>query len=296
MGEGLYYLTPYVPPPPPPPPPPRGWDFRAIWCRDSEFSACLAAVPAMNLNAIECWTSNTTNLLNRMNQIPAGIMGWSVLGNWTPNTSGGTFNLTDAQVITIIDGIKDHPRNSHRYNLSDEPNISGYTPAQQDLCRTALRNRRNLIKAHDPLALVSVSDYRQAHLDPVLTGRTYGMWGGPEASGASSFTTRVLDEVMISYYPRPNVDVEGHFITDMAGWCDAAGMDYVGCTCAHDYGAHVPDYPTPTQYTTAVKLWWQTNSKGINTYIWYDAEGTKQLRDDPIMQTQIGGVMALVSP
>ncbi len=277
------------------------YDFRGIYVRDSEFAACLAKMGTMGLNGMECQIfSGTTNLLTRMNQLVAPQVGWSMLGHFTPSTAGGTHTLNDASVITIVDGIKNHPQNSHRYYIADEPDISGYTTAQQDLNRNSLRARRNLIKSRDPLAIVSFAEYLQAQLEPTQA-RPYGMWGGTDPVGATTYTSRVIDEVWLSGYPNwTGTGYQENLIPDTSGWCDAAGIPYVWVVSAHDYLTNKPAYPTQTTFTHMMDQIKATNSQGIVVYIWYDAEGTTHLSNNPAAplanQASVGAEMAKVTP
>jgi len=272
---------PVVPPVEPPPPSTGRFQFRAIYCRDEEFDQCYPdPFKTMNLSIMECYIySGTTNIKKRMDQLVAPDMGWSLLSSFTPSSTGGSFRLSDTDVVTIVKSVKDHPRNSHHYYIADEPNLTNYSVQAQDANRNTLSNRAKLISQNDPVAKVWIADYRQAQLDPVASNRPGGMWGGLGFG------------VMLSGYPSPNVDQDPQRIPNQAKWCDAAGIDYIGCISCHDYQGNAPAWPTVAQFSKAGDQWAATKAQGIILYIYYDAEGTKHLSDDPAMQQSIGQKM-----
>lgn len=269
-------------PEPPEPTPPGDYSFRAIYCRDEEFAACYPGpFRTMKLSAMECFIySGTTNLKKRMDQLQDPDMGWSILSSYTPNSSGGTFKINDADCRTIVASVADHPRNSHHYYIADEPDLTQLSKSQQDACREKLRARAALVVEVDELAKVWIADYRKAQLDPVTSGRPGGMWGGLGFG------------VMLSGYPWPNAVQSPQTIPDQARWCDEAGVPYMGIRSCHDYQGTKPAWPTKDQYKAANDQWMATNEQGSVLYIWFDAEGTKHLSQEPEMQEYIGTVNA----
>ena len=271
---------------PPDPPDPGGrFPFRAIYVRDDEFDACYPeAFQRMELSAMECAIfSGTTNLVKRMDALAEPDMAWSLLGGFTADVDGGTFRIPDTDLATIVESVRDHPRNSHRYYIADEPNLTGMTAAQQDANRDALRARTALIHEVDPLARVSLGDYRREQLDPELSARPGAMWAG------------VVDEVWLDGYPSPNIDADPERIPDQARWCDQAGVDYLGVISVHEYQGDNPAYPTEAHVQASIDAWAATGALGIVTYIYYDDEGGTHLSDDVPMQEALGRMMAAVA-
>lgn len=264
------------------------WQLRTIYCQDGDFAACYPAsnrpFNKMNLSVMQVgvW-AGTTNHLNRMNSMSAPDLAWTQLGNFTVNSSGGTFLHDDSTTITLVDNVKNHARNSHIYYIADEPDVTALTTPQQDLVRENLQTRAELIKSRDPFATVVISDWIQAQLDPVTSGRSNGMWGG------------IVDQIWLSGYPRPTVNDEPNRIGDQARWCDAAGISYVGVHSAHDHNTNQPQYPTKAEFTTGMNMWKATKASGIAIYIWNDGIGGTHLSADPGMQNHIGSEMAVIS-
>lgn len=284
---------------PPIPTNPR-WSWRGIFATDATFAACNAACAAMGISIMECFVSAgaPNNALTRMNQISAPTMGWTQMSGFTPSAGGGSFAINDATCTSIVNGIKNHARNSHIYYIADEPNIQQFTTVQQDANLATMRARRNLIKSLDPQAVVAIADFRQNQMQPAASGRTYGMWGGPEPIGQAVYTDRVLDLVVTSGYASPSIDADPTRLTNQAAWLDQAGVPYIVGISIHENpaGGHSPDYPTQAQVDTQIANVKTTNSQGIWVYIWDQNGVDPRLSTDGSMQTHLGVKMAEVTP
>jgi hypothetical protein len=260
--------------------------FRAIYCRDEEFAQCYPnAFDAMDLTAMECYIyTGTTNLKTRFDQLKSPHKGWSVLSSFRPNTTGGVFTLSDADCTTAVKSIATHPLNSHHYYIADEPDITNYkdstgvtrtyTATQKQALKDKLISRVKLVHAADPSpeTKVSLADFRTAQIPG---------WKG------------VVDLLFLSGYPFPNAVDSPTTIPTQAKLCDDAGIQYVGCLSCHDYQVNRPAYPTQSQLKAARDQWAATKAIGIALYIWYDAEGTRHLSQDPTMQQYIGSLLGM---
>lgn len=242
------------------------YEFRALSCRDTEWEeAYPGPFHEMNLNVMPCgiW-SGTTWLKKRLDMVQEDDLGWCQLGNFTPNASGGSFSINEANCRTIIESVKDHPRNSHRYYLADEPNLTGMSNEERADNLDTIQTRSELIHSIDthPSTRTSLADYRQAQLEP-------GIWAG------------VVDELWLSGYPSPNAKADPTRIADQARWCDLNGIDYLFFISAHDYQVDQPAYPTEDEFETAYAQVRSTKAKGTILYTFYDEEGKTHLRDNP---------------
>ncbi len=263
-----------------------------IYAIDADFAAAKAAMATMGTNVLEAQIfSGTSNILTRYNQLSGTQTGFAQLGSYTPSTSGGSFSISDANITTIVNGVKNHAQTSHIYYIFDEPNlhVGTWTTTEQNNCRSAIQDRRDLIHSLDtsPLTRVVGADFRQNQLDPVASGRAGGMWLG------------IIDEVILSSYPFPNAVAVPTHIPMVAGWCDDASMPYSGALSVHNFLDTKPAYPTVAQMQYAFDQWSATNSVDLWVYIWsddWDAADTSspntQLRDDPTMQAELGAKFA----
>jgi hypothetical protein len=267
----------------------------------------------MNTNLTEAQIfSGTTNHLNRMNLLSAGQFAFTMVGHWTPNATGGTFTISDndsfAQLTTIINNVKNHARNSHYYYLFDEPSLASLTGPQIDLCRNRLRTYRNKIRELDPLGKMVGADFRKSQLSPASaasggSGRTFGVWGGTDAPSADVYTDRVMDEIWLSYYPRPTASAADiSTVAAIQGYCDAAGIPFSQFVSAHNFQDTLPSYPTQANFQDALTQAAGSNAINVIVYIWEDSWDTNDtsspnlhLRDNPagkLTQAQVGTVLA----
>ena len=240
--------------------------FRGLSCRDTEWEdAYPGPFHQMNLNVMVCgiW-SGTTWLKKRLDMLQEGDLGWCQIGNFTPDSNGGRFSISDADCKTIIASVRDHPRNSHHYYLADEPNLTNLSDEDRAQNLSTISARSELCHQADPHpdTATALGDYRQAQLEP-------GIWGG------------VVDQVWLSGYPSPNAIADPNRIPDQARWCDQNGIDYLFFLSAHDYQGDQPAYPTESEFSTAYAQIRETQAKGIVLYTFYDEEGQTHLSDDP---------------
>jgi hypothetical protein len=287
-----------IEPPPPPPPPPvstRTFAFRALF--DINKGSYPAAFKAMGFNAQEVYqgpSSPSYALVKALDGLQAGDTGWVWMSGYTPSTTGGSFKLSDAQLIAAltatspISGVTaaNHPKNSHRYVLADDTNLvalSSYTLDQEKLCLAKIADRCALIHQYDPKAICSVVEWHHGRIS-MFSDATIGR--------------KIVDEMWLDGYANNDAAHGGYLTTrikDQAAWADAINKQYVIVLSCHEYGGQ-PAYPTPAQFHQQMEDAKGTNAVGVGLYAWDDFGTDKQLKNDPTMQSAIGTEMAAVTP
>lgn len=271
-----------------PAPEQKSWEFRALY--DINCYSLPAAFDTMNLSAIQAYQNpNGQNyqLANALAKLPAGVVGWVWMGQYTASESGGSFATSDAKLDAVMTTpattngllVADQPANSHRYHIADEPNIGGLSEAGRKACIAKLAERAERITRHDPRAIVSVSEYREKNIIEIGNARP-------------------VDELWLDGYPNwtaPGNSYQEETIPNQARWADSTGIPYLAILSCHQYQDGKPGYPTPEIFAHSMDQWKQTKAIGCGVYAW-DTGSKPSLSTDPTMQQAIGAEMAQVMP
>lgn len=259
------------------------YDFRGLY-DINRYALTGGKLQAMGLNVEQVYQNGTqpdTTLTNALANLPAGVKGWTWMGDFTPSSSGGSFVVSATKLGTVMNALSTvnslkaaaQPNNSHRYCIGDEPPIAQYTGTARTANLNTLKARRDAIHGYDVAAVCNVTAWNPAEIS-LLTG--------------------IVDELWITAYPNW-VPYNETTIPNAAAAAEAAGLPYVFVLSCHENLTNKPAYPDQPTLEHEMDQIKATNARGVVVYAWDD--GTPpSLATDSTAQGWIAAEMAKVTP
>lgn len=246
----------------------------------------------MHLNCEQAYqnpTGKDTQLVSSstgMDQIQEGNLAWTWMGGY--DFANQRMKIANDKLGRVMSArgnlgytVPEHPRNSHRYVLTDDDQITQLSPHNKDTHLNAIADFYDLLHSYDAEAFCYLVDWKEERIG----------WYG-------SFPRKVCDGVLLDGYSNYSAANGGYLedrIPDQARWCEQASLPYSFVVSVHDWQGGSPAYPTPEQYNHAVDQVCETESIDLFHYVWDDEEG-KNICDDPDLQAEVGVRMLELTP